>query len=248
MSTADATLVLGLSLMAAWLVAVVALRRRVPPGVLAGLGVAAVCFALYAGVVDAVADPAPLAGADAPVLAWLVAHRTPGLDTLLRAVSTVGGTLGMTVLAAAGALVLLVRQRMRHALLVVVAAAGAGLLVTLTKNLYQRERPPLGVRLTVETTYSLPSGHALGSAVVLGVLAVVAILGLRSATARALVAACAVLGTLIIGFSRLYLGAHWLTDVLAGWLLGAAWLALCVTLVRPRTTRASDLEEQAVAR
>ncbi|GAA4550447.1 phosphatase PAP2 family protein [Pseudonocardia xishanensis] len=235
MSTADATLTLALSLLAVWVVlTVVALLRHRVRGTaraaFATTGAAAVAFALYAGVVDAVADPAPLAAADGPVLAWFVAHRTPFLDVVMLKITNAGGTLGMTVLTIIGLVVLLLRRRVRDALVLVVTAIGAGTLVGLTKNLYQRERPPLATRLTYEPTYSLPSGHSLSSFAVLGMLAIVLVLALRSTVLRSVVVVLATLAVLAIGTSRLYLGVHWFTDVLAGWLLGGAWLALCCTV------------------
>jgi undecaprenyl-diphosphatase len=161
----------------------------------------------------------------------LVAHRTLGATVLARGVSDVGGTAGMAVLAALGSLVLWFRRRRWEAGIVVLASAGAGVLVVTLKNVYDRPRPPEATRLIVETNYSLPSGHALGSVVVLGVLAAVAGVVLRGAAARAATVVLAVVVAAVIGLSRLYLGVHWLTDVLDGWLVGGAWLALCVTLL-----------------
>jgi undecaprenyl-diphosphatase len=80
-----------------------------------------------------------------------------------------------------------------------------------------------------ENNPALPSGHALGSIVVLGVLAAVVLLATHRTLLRVAAVAAAALGVLTIGVSRLYLGVHWLTDVVTGWFLGGAWLAVCVT-------------------
>ncbi|MCE3554071.1 phosphatase PAP2 family protein [Pseudonocardia sp. RS11V-5] len=241
MRFADTEQVLGVVALVAWaLVAALSASGRLPHGrrvsraTLAGTGVAAVLFALQATVVDAVADPDGISAADVPALHWFVEHRSAGATVLALTVSTLGGTASMAVLAAVGTLVLWFRRRRWEAVVVVVASAGAGLLVETLKNVYDRPRPPEATRLAVETNYSLPSGHALGSTVVLGVLAAVAVVVLRSVAVRVAAVVLAVAAVVVIGLSRLYLGVHWLTDVLDGWLVGATWLALCVTLLLHR--------------
>ncbi len=147
----------------------------------------------------------------------------------MTAVSAGGGTLGMAVLATLAVAVLLRSGRRGEAATVAVAAAGAGGLVVAFKHLYGRARPPVADRLVVETTASLPSGHALGSTVVLGIVAVVVGLHVRKRAVRVGLAGLAAALAVTIGLSRLYLGVHWATDVVTGWLLGGAWLAACTT-------------------
>lgn len=196
---------------------------------LIGTGGAALLLVAQAVVVDTVADPTGTGALDQTVLAWFVAHRTPGLSVVMVAVSSYGGTVGMAVLAVIGATVLWRCRRRAQAAVVLGAAAGAALLVTGFKNLYGRARPPLVDQLIVETNAALPSGHSLESMVVLGVLAAVVVLLARRTAVRVGAVAAATAGIAVIGVSRLYLGVHWATDVLTGWLLGGAWLALCVT-------------------
>ena len=99
----------------------------------------------------------------------------------------------------------------------------------LLKLLLDRPRPPAADQLVAETNESLPSGHATMSVVVIGSLVVLAWAGAARAARVAMVAAAAAwIGA--VGATRIYLGVHWFCDVLAGWLVGAAWLALCVTL------------------
>jgi membrane-associated phospholipid phosphatase len=104
----------------------------------------------------------------------------------------------------------------------------------------------------IETNPALPSGHALGSIVVLGVLAAVVVLATRRTLLRVAAVAVAALGVLTIGVSRLYLGVHWLTDVVTGWFLGGAWLAVCVTtlcvLSRRRSAGQVGAQQAAVGR
>ncbi|GAA1865482.1 hypothetical protein GCM10009836_52330 [Pseudonocardia ailaonensis] len=238
MKYADLAQWVSLGLFAAWL-AVAALgvagrRPRLSPSVLRGTGLVAALLVLQSWVVDAVADPDGLSAADEPLLAWFVDHRSPGATAVLRVVTDLGGTLGMAALTAVTAVVLLVRRHLREAVVVVVAGIGAGVLVAGLKSLYARPRPPLATRLVVETNPSLPSGHALSSAVVVGIVAAVLVAHLPRL--RAVVTAIAAAAVLAIGVSRLYLGVHWLTDVLDGWLVGGAWLTLCVLAMRAAHT------------
>jgi undecaprenyl-diphosphatase len=241
---------------AAWILvaalAVVLPRSGRPPALLltppmrapllVGTGAVALLFAGQAGVVDTVADAGGAGLLDQLVWAWFVAHRTPALDQVMITISTVGNTVGMAVLALVGVLTL---WRLRHrgeAALVLIAASGSGLLVTGFKNLYDRPRPPVAQQLTAQSTAALPSGHSLGSMVVLGVLATVVVMLASRPAVQVVAVLAAAAGIVAIGVSRLYLGVHWMTDVLTGWLLGGAWLALCVTalvLLRHRRSGAA---------
>ncbi|MEK6439052.1 phosphatase PAP2 family protein [Pseudonocardia sp. T1-2H] len=156
---------------------------------------------------DAVADPDGISAADVPLLHWTVANRSLAATAPALAGTTLGGTTGMAVLATVAAVVLWLRRRRWEAGVVIVTAAGAGVLVETLKNFYDR---------------------------VLGILAAVAVVVLLDRTARTVAVVLAATLVVAIGLSRLYLGAHWLTDVLDGWLVGATWLALCVTLLLHR--------------
>jgi undecaprenyl-diphosphatase len=228
--------------------AVVCRVRGWSPGrVPTALATAAVLTALAAVVFALVADDEALTTADAPVLGWLVGHRTPGLTAAAEAVSLVGGTLGTGGLAVVAALVLWARGRPVRAAVWVVAVLVGSLTIRGLKAAVERPRPPVGTRLTVETSASLPSGHSLMAALGLGltVIAVLTLLGPDGGRGRAVARAATVLvgGVLIvgIGISRAYLGVHWTTDVLAGWLLGGALSALAVGVAVALETRVSEI-------
>lgn len=200
---------------------------RVRRPVLIGAGVALVLLVAQLLAVIGV-ETGQLTDTDHSALSWFVASRDSWATGVAIVASTLGGTAAMTTLTVAAMLVLLYLRRWPAALLVGASAAGAGLLVSGFKTLYDRHRPPKSDQVIHYGGHSLPSGHALGSIVVLGLLAAAVVPALRGA-ARLWVVLGAVALVVLIGWSRLYLAAHWLTDVLTGWLLGGAWLALAAT-------------------
>jgi membrane-associated phospholipid phosphatase len=179
---------------------------------------------------DNVVDHDGLTAVDLPWHEWAVTHRSPAWTGIMYVISFVGNTAMLTAYASGAVGWLVVRGQRAHAVLVTVTTLGAAVLVPLLKHVVARERPPVADRLAVETSWSYPSGHSLGSTAVLGVLAVVVAARLTRRVFRALVVSAAALLVVAIGVSRVYLGVHWPSDVLAGWLAGGLWLAFCLTL------------------
>jgi undecaprenyl-diphosphatase len=133
------------------------------------------------------------------------------------------------------ALLLLRKRLLMDALYVVLAYAGAEVITFGMKQGFRRERPFFEDPLATASSFSFPSGHALVSLSVYGSIAIVVARhapGRRTAIA---VLAVAAVWVLAIGFSRLYLGVHFLSDVLAGLAAGAAWLALLYLALEART-------------
>jgi membrane-associated phospholipid phosphatase len=233
-----------------------ALGRLVPSAVrtpvLVGAGATSGLLVAQAAVVDHVADLGAPGLADRDVWLWFVDHRAAPITFLMKGVSVVADTPGMTVLAIIAAALLWRGMRRPEAAVVLGATVGATLLIDGFKRLYGRVRPPAAEQLMTETNPALPSGHALGSIVVLGVLAAVVLLATHRTLLRVATVAAAALGVLTIGVSRLYLGVHWLTDVVTGWFLGGAWLAVCVTtlcvLNRRRSAGQVGAQQAAVGR
>jgi membrane-associated phospholipid phosphatase len=196
---------------------------------MAALFVAAAAFALIA---EQVATQGPIVARDLQVSAWLHAHGNPALTTLLLAVTQVHSMPGILILSFVAGLFLW-RRGDRFWVLLLALAVPAGLLLnTALKLLFDRARPAWDDPLLTLTTRSFPSGHATGAALFYGFLACYLVWRMKDAAARALViAACAAMVALV-GFSRVYLGVHYLSDVLAGMSFGTAWLALCMIAAR----------------
>ncbi len=122
---------------------------------------------------------------------------------------------------------LLLAGERRPALLVAIAAGGGSLLVRLLKSGFDRPRPDLVPHLIEVTSPSFPSGHAMGSAMVYLTLGALLARVQHRRRLRLYFPAVAVVLTVLIGTTRVYLGVHWPTDVVAGWLAGACWALLC---------------------
>ena len=127
------------------------------------------------------------------------------------------------------------RRERTDAVFVAFAFAGAQVLSTGMKLGFQRERPFFPDPLSTESTYSFPSGHSLVSLAVYGSIALVLARRLRTRGERVLLLCTAGALVAAIGFSRIYLGVHFLTDVLAGFAAGAAWLALLYVVLEARS-------------
>ena len=185
---------------------------------------------LFAGVTEDVVHHDPLTRLDLTLATLLRAHATPLGDQIFSIVSALGSPAAMAVIGASGALLLLFRRNWLVLSAWVVAFGGAGLLTVVLKNLIQRPRPPGAAEFLLGTTYSFPSGHALGSLVGYGMLAyVIGSMWVDSRKVRArLIVATAVL-VIAIGLSRLYLGVHYFSDVVAGYAVGVLWLSVCIS-------------------
>lgn len=141
--------------------------------------------------------------------------------------TALGGVSILTVLTVIVAGYLLVARKAATAAFVIVAITGGALLSTSLKSLFHRPRPDLVAHLVDVNSTSFPSGHAMNSAVVYLTLgALLARTHLERPT-RVYILGVAIMLTLSIGFSRVYLGVHWPSDVIAGWIVGAFWAALC---------------------
>lgn len=148
------------------------------------------------------------------------ASATPGLDQWFLGASAAGYQYGVIPIDILVVLVLLWIRRWREASFAAAAFVGSALLNLATKQVFQRNRPALWESLAPETTFSFPSGHAMGAMT----LAMTAILLSWHTRWRWLVLVLAVMFVLQVGASRIYLGVHYPSDILGGWLAGMAWV------------------------
>lgn len=159
-------------------------------------------------------------GIDHRLMWWLHGWASPGLDRFFHGVSAIGHERGVIPLDVLLLVLLSIRRRWRQALFVLVATAGSGVLNWLVKMLFARERPQLWPALTDAHNASFPSGHAMGSFTLMLVLLILA----WPSRWRYPLLLSASGFIVLVGLSRLYLGVHWPSDIVAGWLLAASWV------------------------
>jgi membrane-associated phospholipid phosphatase len=164
---------------------------------------------------------------DVAVGAWLHANANGSATAAFAAVTQLGGSQALLAVTLSATLWLLLRRRVAHAALMVAALAGGEVLNAALKGAFERPRPSFADPLATAAGFSFPSGHAMVSLTVYGALAFVIAAGMGGRRGQALVLASALALVLAIGFSRVYLGVHYASDVLAAYSAGLAWLMLC---------------------
>lgn len=198
------------------------------------VAVALVCLAGFWELAEDLASSPTIAIFDQRVSAAVQAFRAPGLTAFMLAVTITGGTVVVAAVTVAGFL-LMWRRRHDFALYFVLAVAGGSFLTAVLKNRFGRVRPPASSALIdLPSSFSFPSGHAMAS---LSLAVIGCYLALRSGmrpAAKWAVVAALVLWAALVGVSRVYLGVHWPSDVVASWLLGGAWLALVIGVAESR--------------
>jgi uncharacterized membrane protein YdjX (TVP38/TMEM64 family)/membrane-associated phospholipid phosphatase len=205
---------------------------------IAGWTAFAVAGSLFLAIAWNLAEPDGIVALDARVAEWLHAHGRPGLTAFLLAVTHLNSTVGIGVFSAAFAAVLARLREWTWMLTLALTVAGAMLLNLVLKQAYERLRPRFDDPLLVLETYSFPSGHTAAAVAFYGVLAAFLVSRFYDARRRAACVGGAIAAVALVAFSRLYLGAHYLSDVVGAVCSSTAWLVLCLAfghaLVRGR--------------
>jgi membrane-associated phospholipid phosphatase len=213
--------------------------RRLPNGVpsalylLAWAVVVTVVGVLVGMAVAKLASHEAIGRADASMVRWFAAHRTPGWNRATRLITDAAETITITVLAVltfAGTA--LAWRRWREPMLVAAAVSGEVVIFVVITLLVNRPRPPVPHLDAAPPTSSFPSGHVAAAVALYGSWAVLAWQRARSALVRGLLTLLAVAVPVAVGLARMYRGMHFPSDVLAGAILGASWLALSVRAIR----------------
>ncbi len=213
------------------------LGRHEPMVLVAVLAIAAAIW-LFAALADEVME----GDTHAVDEAILLALRDPAdvaqpfgpewLHEVVRDFTALGGNAVLTLVTVAVTGYLLMLRRYGAAMLVIIAIGGGTLLAMALKLGFDRPRPDLVPHGTLVTSASFPSGHSMLSAVVYLTLGALLARVQPRRRLKAYLLLLAVLVTILVGISRIYLGVHWPTDVLAGWSVGAAWALSCWLIAR----------------
>jgi membrane-associated phospholipid phosphatase len=180
-----------------------------------------------------VASAGVLVQLDARLSVWLHSRNSPELTTFFLLVSNLHSNLSMTVVTAAIAAYLWMKYLRYWVLILAITVPGGGLLNVGLKILFARARPHLDNPILVLHTFSFPSGHTMLATVFYGTLCVLTFSRRSDWKVRAVSLLLAFVMIALVGFSRMYLGVHYLSDVLGAIMEGVAWLGLCFLIVGP---------------
>jgi undecaprenyl-diphosphatase len=198
--------------------------------VVSKIGIGFVVFFLLMGLFAKLAEEmheGDTLGVDQTILYSVHSLHGTLLDQIVPLITNLGGVVGVIGIIGIASAALATKRKYLALLQMLVGVGGAVLLNMLVKGFFARQRPDLWERLVTETSYSFPSGHSMASAA----LALSVVLITWNTRFRWWVVAAASLYVVTIGFTRLYLGVHYPTDVLAGWSLGAAWVLFVAWLI-----------------
>ena len=199
-----------------------------------GAAITATMTWLASEVYEAVVAANGVARLDQPLLETMMGWRSPWLDTFATAYTDIGGVIGMPILATTIMVVLAIRRRSWTPVILITAAGVGALLMTIAgKQLIGRTRPPLADAVPpYEYSPSFPSGHTLNALVIAGIVAYLLVLRPRRRRGRGRTRGGAARVAVTHGGRRGVRCHHWFTDVLAAWMLGAAWLTMVITAHR----------------
>lgn len=197
----------------------------------AGILVFATMTLTLAEISEDVVRHEPLTVADAQLSTWLHTHGSPFLTSAMFVATSFGSTLTVTFISVALGLYLLWRRRFFWLAALASSVVGGMLLNRFLKYAFHRPRPHFDDPILTLTSYSFPSGHTMMATVLYGVVAAYLLTKTSDWRWRVLIILSAGFLITLVGFSRIYLGAHYLSDVLGAMAEGLAWLSLCLTLV-----------------
>lgn len=184
---------------------------------------------LFGAIAEDVATSDRLTVLDVEVARWLRAHATPTLTHWMLFVTNLHSTIAVSCYAAVVAAALGWRRQWRTLATVFLSVGGGLLLNVLMKLAFHRARPVLDDPLLTLSSYSFPSGHVAGSTLAYGLLVAWAFTKTRRLRWRLLAIGAATGVIALVAFTRMYLGVHYLSDVVAAFAEGVAWLALCLS-------------------
>lgn len=213
-----------------------------PKTCLLALGIALALFVLLAA---AVTDAGALTLLDARINIWLHSHNTPGLTAFSFSVSKLHSNWSISIVTVAIAVYLWMKGRRYWILTLIISVFGGMLLNVVLKLLFARPRAHFDNPILTLRTFSFPSGHTMLATAFYGTLCVFVLSCARDKKVRRLVIWLSASMIALVGFSRMYLGVHYLTDVLAAIAEGVGWISLCllfVSAIRRRRNQSNGFE------
>jgi membrane-associated phospholipid phosphatase len=226
------------------------IEARLTPGgelglhLTAGVALLVACVVAFREIAEAVGEQDDITRFDLHVAQWFNSHAVEPLTTILLGVTHLHGIIGMSIASTLLALWFWRKPAPYWLLCALIAVPGGMLLNTLLKITYERARPSFDEPLLTLATYSFPSGHTAAATLFYGLIASYIVTTSPRWRRRAAAIAGATAMVLLVAFSRVYLGAHFVTDVLAAMAESAGWLAVCITAVSTLRRRRAARKDQ----
>ena len=165
---------------------------------------------------------------DTGIISFIVSHRTNFLSNFFLAFTQLGGIKVIVILTILISFGFIIKHKWSYLVLVLSDLAFGSLLVIIIKNIVHRARPPFVDAIAFESSYSFPSAHSFISMTFYGLIVYLLIRKTKDLLLRILILISGILLILLIGISRIYLGVHWTSDVMAGYISGIVWLILVI--------------------
>jgi undecaprenyl-diphosphatase len=207
-------------------------------GLTLGLAVAGAALWVFIEIAFEVVSGSRVVSTDHRVINLVATLRTPTLDRVMYTFTYLGEALSLALVCGASVLVFAIARRYREAVLLALSLVAGSVFFSAVKLLVNRPRPPLEDARIVQGGLSFPSGHSTLTAMLYGTLAYFIIRALRREWPRIAVGVVAGLLVLAVGISRIYLGVHYPSDVVAGWAAGVVWLGLIFAMEHAWVARA----------
>ena len=203
-----------------------------------GLTMGVACFALsilsFAVIVYSLSEKGTLFHLDLKINAYTIGVANPRLTGFLGTITSLGNIFLVVLVAVIVGVILFIRKNWWRLLALFLGVAIGQAVLNILKVIFQRPRPKTEMYVF---SYSFPSGHVFSATVIYGFCIYLTFRFINNATVKWIVATLLALLILLIGFSRVYLGVHWLSDVLAGYATGFAWLLFCIFFAKTVSDR-----------
>ena len=210
-----------------------------------GLSISVVFIWIFGGITEDILTGDPFVAVDQWVVGRVLYFRSPLATTIMDALTQLGGIKFIALSTVAIVAYLLLIRRFDQATGFASAIIGGSLLNSVFKTVIQRPRPISETTLITVNGWSFPSGHAMASVIFYGMIAYLLVRSTNSWRLRAFFMALAGFIVFVIGFSRIYLQVHYLSDVLAGYAGGLFWLSICITGLEVAVAKKNIAGEQA---
>jgi membrane-associated phospholipid phosphatase len=199
-----------------------------------GLVGAAACIVMlwaFSYIADEMTEQSLMVRVDHLIVRWLEAHGTEGGEKFFGVMSWIGSQV-MNGIVIIGVSWLALRRDWFRAVALTLAVVGGTALNDLLKTIFHRGRPETAIEFIKHESWSFPSGHSMNSLIGFGFVAYLFLERTSDRRARTAIVVATLILVGLVGFSRLYLGVHYLSDVIAGFLAGAVWLLVCIAALR----------------